>query len=190
MTERYVSIRYLLLLETSYKNYRLLTSLVHFELRNGQQVSFLKDVNKFENLVFHKRKLLQEQFHMKEQVILSRGVIGKKQKLFIRFQYDQELIEMARHLGAFWSSSKGVWHLPFSKQAIEDAHRSFGRYTRVVSDGLTAMSRPIPQKPSGDQLVKKVRGIKAKALSSIDKANLRGYVKYLRGTVLRCGAVC
>ena len=184
MTERYVSIRYLLLLETSYKNHHLLTSWVHFELRNGQQVSFLKDVNKHQDLEFYKKKLLQEQFHMKEQVVLSRGVIGQKQKLFIRFQYDQELIEMAKHLGAFWSSSKGVWYLPFSKQAIEDAHRSFGRYTRVVGDGLTAMSQPIPQKPSGDQFVKRVRGIKAKALSSLDKANLRGYVKYLRGKVL------
>lgn len=158
--------------------------MVHFELRNGQQVSFLKDVNKFENLVFHKRKLLQEQFHMKEQVILSRGVIGKKQKLFIRFQYDQEFIEIARHLGAFWSSNKRVWHLPFSKQAIEDAHRSYGRYTRVVSDGLNALPQSVPPETNNDQLVKRVRGIKAKALSSVDKANLRGFVKYLRGKVL------
>ena len=156
----------------------------HFELRNGQQVSFLKDVNKYEDLVFHKRKLLKEQFYMKEQVSLSRGLIGNKQKLFIRFQYDQELIEIARHLGAFWSSNKRVWHIPFSKQTIEDAHRSFGRYTNVVSDGLTSLDHRVPQKPNSDQLVKRARGMKAKDLSNKDKANLREYVKYLRGKVL------
>ncbi len=143
----------------------------------------MKDVKKHKDLVFQKWSPLKEQVRMKERVVLSRGIIGKEQKLFIRFQYDQELIEIARHLGAFWSSSKGVWHLPFSKQSIEDAHRSYGRHTRVVSDGLTSQTI-IPQKPGSDQLVKRVRGIKAKALCSEDKANLRGFVKYLRGKVL------
>jgi len=121
---------------------------------------------------------------MKEQVILSRGVIGKKEKLFISFQYDQEFIEIARHLGAFWSSSERVWHMPFSKQAIEDIHRSYGRCTKVVNKNLGSSGHHLPQKQRKDQLVKQERETKAKSLSNKDKANLRGFVKYLRGKVL------
>jgi len=120
---------------------------------------------------------------MRKQVILSRGMIGKQQKIFISFQYDQEFIDVARHLGAFWSSSEGVWHIPYSKQALEDIHRSYGRLTQVVFKDL---GRPeqLPEKQHRDQLVKRQREVKAKALSNIDKANLRGYVKFLRGKVL------
>jgi len=121
---------------------------------------------------------------MKKQVILSRGMIGKKQKLFISFQYDQQFIEIARHLGAFWSSSKGVWHLPFSNQAIDDIHRSYGAFTEVVNKNLTTAVQSLPRKEHKDQFVKHEREVKAKALSSKDKANLRSFVKYLRGKVL------
>ncbi len=130
------------------------------------------------------KKLLKHKAFMKEEVILSRGVIRHQQMLFIRFRYDQQLIDIARHLGTFWSVDKRVWYAPFSKQMILDAQRAFGRYTRVKSIGMELPAIDSPKKQSPDQLVKRIRGIKAKKLSAEDKAHLRGYVKYLRGKVL------
>lgn len=130
------------------------------------------------------KKLLKQKAFMKREVILSRGVIRHQQMLFVRFSYDQQLIDIARHLGTFWSADKRVWYAPFSKQMIHDAQRAFGRYTRVESIGMELPAIDSPKKQSPDQLVKRVRGIHAKKLSAEDKAHLRGYVKYLRGKVL------
>lgn len=131
-----------------------------------------------------KQKLLYKKSLMKEEVILTTGVIRAQKMLFIRFRYDEQLIEIARHLGAFWSAKHRIWYVPLSKQVIQDAQRAFGRYTRVNSMGMELPRVAVARQQSPDQLVKRVRGVKAKELSALDKANLRGYVKYLRGKLL------
>ena len=64
---------------------------------------------------------------MVEQVTLSKGNIGSDTVLLIRFKYNNELIAVSRHLGAYWSAHLTCWYLPYNKQNIEDAKRAFGR---------------------------------------------------------------
>ena len=81
-------------------------------------------------------KLLKQKGFMMEAVVFTRGVIRKQQMLFIRFTYEQRLIDIARPLGAFWSAKHRVWSMPVSKQVVHDARSAFGRYTCVISGGM------------------------------------------------------
>lgn len=119
---------------------------------------------------------------MAEQVTLSKGNIGPKKVLCIRFKYNKQLITVSRHLGAFWNAYLGCWYLTYSKQNIEDAKRAFGRLRTVVYDNTLKYKVIKPERR--EQLVKRMRDEKSKQLTSIDKANLRGFVKYMRGKVL------
>ena len=119
---------------------------------------------------------------MKEQVLLSRGRIGQQELLFIGFEYDRQLIEICRHLGAYWNAEQRMWQLPFSKQNAADAERVFRRYRTVIIKGY--LQQKVIKKLQPEQLVKNMRGAGAKQLSSLDKKHLRGFVKYMRGKVL------
>ncbi|MGI9530963.1 site-specific tyrosine recombinase/integron integrase [Lutimonas sp.] len=119
---------------------------------------------------------------MREQVRLSKGKIGTKIVLLIRFAYNDELIAVSRHLGAYWNRQLTCWYLPFSKQHIEDAKRAYGRLRMVNFDKTIRYSASKPV--SRERLVKKIRGIRSKQLTAEDKRRLRGFVKYLRGKLL------
>ena len=69
-----------------------------------------------------------------------------------------------------------------SQTNIEDAKRAFGRLRTVVYDNTVKYQVVKPERR--EQLVKRIREEKAKQLTPVDKANLRGFVKYMRGKVL------
>ncbi len=118
---------------------------------------------------------------MIEQVTLSKGRMGPKEVLFIRFKYDEQLIEACRHIGAYWNAHAGCWYLNFNSQNVADAKRLFGRYRTVNFDHT--LRHVVKKKQQPEQLVKNLRGLGAKQLSATDKKHLRGFVKYMRGKV-------
>lgn len=128
------------------------------------------------------KKPLKIRLNMIEQVTLSKGSIGQQEVLFIKFKYNEQLIAVSRHLGAHWNAQLGCWYVPYHKQNIEDAKRAFGRLRTVVFDDKMKYVAPKPERR--EQLVKRIREEKAKHLTPVDKANLRGFVKYMRGKVL------
>lgn len=119
---------------------------------------------------------------MMHKVILSKGTIGSDVVLLIRFAYNKELITVSRQLCAFWNPHLRSWYLPYNKQNIEDAKRAYGRLRTVVFDHTLKIKVDKPVKRA--QLVKRIREERAKKLNKVDKANLNGFVRYMRGKVL------
>ncbi len=99
------------------------------------------------------KKPLKNRPDMIEQVTLSKGRMGAKEVLFIRFKYDAQLIESCRHIGAYWNAHVGCWYLNFNSQNVADAKRLFGRYRTVNFDHT--LRQVLVKKQRSEQLVKK-----------------------------------
>ena len=86
-------------------NYDLLTSYFTLGLMGNEPVSFLtrRKISP-DRFSYQFKKPLKIGLDMIEQVILSKGSIGKKEVLFIKFKYNEQLIAVSRHLGAFWDA--------------------------------------------------------------------------------------
>ena len=164
-------------------NYDLLTSYFTLGLMGNEPVSFLtrRKISP-DRFSYQLEKPLKIGIDMAEQVTLSKGSIGKKEVLFIKFKYNEQLIAVSRHLGAYWNAQLGCWYVSYHKQNIEDARRAFGRLRTVVFDNKIKYTALKTERK--EQLVKRMRAEKSKQLTSLDKANLRGFVKYMRGKVL------
>ena len=121
---------------------------------------------------------------MRQTVTLSQGKIGEYPVLFIHFHYRDDLVEIARSLGAIWSSDRRLWHVPFTRAKLREAQSAFHPLARVVYRGST-YKRPEPPSPiKRGQQSKQLRRIGAEKLSPESKKLLRDYVKYLLGKVL------
>jgi site-specific recombinase XerD len=121
---------------------------------------------------------------MRQTVTVSKGKIGEYPVLFIHFHFHSDLVDIARRLGAIWSSERRLWHLPFSRAKLEEAQLAFGRVANFVYRGYR--NNP-PRQSAGigrGKPSKRFRRIGAEKLSPKSKKLLHGYVKYLRGKVL------
>lgn len=121
---------------------------------------------------------------MMKQVHFFRRRLNGSLHLIFEFEYNKELIGIARNIGAIWNPRLRCWYIPYSKQVLDRARHAFGRVGSVHLKGIETNSSVSTDHTRKKGLTKRIRGSRAKALSSVDKSNLRGFVKYLRGKVL------
>ena len=48
-------------------------------------------------------------------ITLTKKEHGNQAQIFLEFDYDQELIRLARSLGARWSKTNNAWYVPDAK---------------------------------------------------------------------------
>lgn len=122
---------------------------------------------------------------MRKQVFISKKVINQKEVLIFDFSYQIELIQIARKLGARWSTEMRVWYVTHSKEKLREAQALFGQLSRVILKGFSNNAPPLYQvKDSKAKRTKRIRKASGQNLTPSNKKFLHDYVKYLRGKVL------
>ncbi len=98
---------------------------------------------------------------MRQTVTLSKGKIGEFPVLFIHFNYCDDLVEIARKLGAIWSPERRIWHIPFSRIKLQEAQWAFRGLARVVYHGVSQKRTEPPAPIRRGKQSKQVRRIGA-----------------------------
>lgn len=123
-------------------------------------------------------------FTMRQQVFIFKKVFNRQEVLVFEFNYQVELKQIARKLGAKWSAEKRVWYVTYSKDKLSEAQNLFGQLTRVILKGFNNTLPIYHGRDSKAKRIKRIRRTEGNNLTTGDKKFLHGYVKYLRGKVL------
>ncbi|MCW5898634.1 MAG: tyrosine-type recombinase/integrase [Flavobacteriales bacterium] len=88
----------------------------------------------------------------KRNVVLEAIVHEKERRIALRFPYDVELITVAKELGARWSNTRKVWHVPNGSDTLKTVFAAYkGRawvdYSALRNNSHQAKPKPIPAAP-------------------------------------------
>lgn len=110
-----------------------------------------------------------------QPIILLKPVRHRNRNvLLLKFNFNQELADIAKSLGCFWSKTHGSWYVINKSYKLREVFDAF--YGKAeINDTL------LLKKPSKLKTVKENSFVRKLNLSKEDKKILWGYVKFLRG---------
>lgn len=87
-------------------------------------------------------------------ILLSRKIHKGKRCLFLKFEYDKELITIVKQLeGASWSSSNRAWYIPDETHSVNMIIEAYRGKARVDLKGLTKTVETMPLKTEASENV-------------------------------------
>ena len=118
----------------------------------------------------------------KQKILLSINNHKNNEVILIQFAYDNNLINKAKKIGCFWSTSKKKWYLKNTKENLRLVYHTFSDHaliddTSIKQNNNNNFILPIQTK-------EKRLKVLPDELSKKDIVNLHKYVKYLRGKTL------